>query len=430
MPTYVVRFDSRQLLAWLGMASLALTLAACRTFPSLSAANNAGANSTASNMASPKLQVPPNQAMITGAYSPPLPAPNAVQPVAHQADCGCGRRHGRGSAGCSGEEFRFSHPHEHLDAQSQWAPDGIKRPWPQDEYIWDGGDHGKDARISKQNVVIGLDQEDTIIHYDTAAGKTEVAASNRVPLYAPRFAAVRTVIALEENNKSDRLAQADKELPVGEQGGKNVVTNMNQPVQVVNQLGIGQSQIFRERNSGIVAETTRHIAQAHSELLAYEQFRIIRQGIMDAGEKPRLSQAMQSAIAWTDNKMVQVVIDGKMAHEAVKNDKIGETILYDRHGKPEMRIVKIADKSEAKPGEIVHFTLRFDNIGTDTVDKVAIIDNLTTRLEYVPDTQECDLPHAFATNENEGETLVLRWELEEPIPAGKGGLIRFQCRVR
>ena len=36
----------------------------------------------------------------------------------------------------------------------------------------------------------------------------------------------------------------------------------------------------------------------------------------------------------------------------------------------------------------------------------------------------------FMTQENDGESLVLRWELADPLKVGEGGLIRFQCRVR
>ena len=402
-------------------ACLLVTFCSCRALPTSQTAEAPVVNAPA-KIARPQ---PP---VVTGVYYP-TGLPHANQPPQHAAngDCGCGcKHHGRGT----GEAFRFNDSYPTQDSHTQWAPDGISLPWPQDEYIWDGGDRNRDVTVTKKGTVHGLDLEDTVVHYDTYTGKTEVAASNRVPLYAPRFASVRNIVSLEENEKADRLALTDKPLPVGEKTRLAVVTNVNQPLQPVNQLGINQSQIFRERNAGLTADSTRHIAQAHSEFLPYEQFRIIRQGLMDAGEKPRLSQAIQSAIVWTDNKAVQVVIDGKLPYEAVNNQKVGETILYDRKGKPQMRIVKIADKSEAKPGEIVRFTLRFDNVGDEQVDRVTIIDNLTTRLEYVEKSQECSHPHNFVTTDNEAVTLVLRWELDSPIRAGEGGLIRFQCRVR
>jgi len=61
---------------------------------------------------------------------------------------------------------------------------------------------------------------------------------------------------------------------------------------------------------------------------------------------------------------------------------------------------------------------------------VTIIDSLTTRLEYVDGSQSSSRKANFGTQENEGESLVLRWELIEPLKVNEGGIVRFKCRVR
>jgi uncharacterized repeat protein (TIGR01451 family) len=341
--------------------------------------------------------------------------------------CGCGRKHGT----CGVEPFRFNEQFPTQDPHTQWAPDGIERPWPHDEYIWDGGDRNADLSVSAKDFTVrGMDLEDTFVHYDTYSGKTEVSASNRVPLYAPRFAAVRHIVASEGTEIADRLALAKLKQPAVTDDDLRIVSNLNQPIPAVSQHGVKQTQSFRDRNAGLSADHLHHIAHTHNQFLAHENFELIRYGRIDNDEKPRLSQMANNALTWVDNKAVQVVIDSKLPLEAVNNLKLGETILYDRQGKPNMRIVKVADKSEAKPGEIIHFTLRFDNIGNEKVGNVTIIDNLTYRLEYVPETQECSHKHKFVTTANEGESLVLRWEIEDPIRAGEGGIIRFQCRLK
>jgi uncharacterized repeat protein (TIGR01451 family) len=413
------------------IGTVLLSCTACRALPMNSSEAPTAATAVKASLAD---DADPYQPVQTAPYYPDVaPGTEYVgyqQPHTTSGECGCGRRHGMpGNHGCV-EAFHFSDQFPVDDPHTQWAPDGVARPWPHDEYLWDGGDRNRDVRVTKDKTVYGLDLEDTVVHYDTYNGKTEVSASNRVPLYAPRFAAVRHIVAMEEQNKSERLALADKPLEVGLKANTDRVTNFNQPTPAVAQLGVNKTQTFRERNAGLTADHARSIAQAHNGLEPYEQFQIISQGIMDAGEKPRLSQMALNAITWVDNKAVQVVIDGEMAFEAVNNEKIGEVTLYDRQGKPQMRIVKIADRREAKPGEIVKFTLRFDNIGHDKVERVVIIDNLTTRLEYVPETQECSHEHKFVPVENEGEALALRWELAQPIRAGEGGIIKFQCRVR
>ena len=42
----------------------------------------------------------------------------------------------------------------------------------------------------------------------------------------------------------------------------------------------------------------------------------------------------------------------------------------------------------------------------------------------------CSVKADFFAEENEGESLVLRWEIIDPLEVGQGGIIRFQCRVR
>ena len=102
----------------------------------------------------------------------------------------------------------------------------------------------------------------------------------------------------------------------------------------------------------------------------------------------------------------------------------------DPQGKPKMSVVKVASKKDALPGDVIDFTLRFDNVGNERIGNVTLIDNLSPRLEYVPESAQCDLDAEFFTQENEGESLILRWEIKDPLEPGKGGIIRFQCQVR
>jgi uncharacterized repeat protein (TIGR01451 family) len=124
-----------------------------------------------------------------------------------------------------------------------------------------------------------------------------------------------------------------------------------------------------------------------------------------------------------------VLIDNIQAHEDI-SDTATDTITLYELGDSRLRICKIASRKDARPGETVEFTLRFDNVGGQTIGNVTVIDNLTTRLEYVEGSQQCTLKTNFAAVENQGSSLVLRWEIVDPIEVGEGGVIRFQCRVR
>ncbi len=279
--------------------------------------------------------------------------------------------------------------------------------------------------------VRGLDQEDTVVHFDTTSGKTEVEPANRVCLYAPRFAAIRQVSGLLTHESHDRVAGVALPVAAILHEELALVTTVNQPLQPERYLGADGPQLFQEdvRGAAVVAE--EGLVGLANRLRPYEDLQLIRDGIFDNSQKARLSVSMDAALAWTENQAVQVVIDNITAVVATNDTALQSVYRYDLPpGKPRVRIVKLASTKHAQPGDLVEFTIRFDNVGDQPVGNVTIIDNLATRLQYVPDTQECSLESDFVTQENTGETLVLRWEVREPLAVGDGGVIRFTCRVR
>ncbi len=279
--------------------------------------------------------------------------------------------------------------------------------------------------------VRGLDQEDTVVHFDTLDGKTEVEPANRVCVYAPRFAAVRQVSGLMTHETHDRVAGV--ELPVSPilHEDLDLVTTVNQPLQPERYLGSDGPQLFQEDVRGAAVVTDEGLVGLANRLRPYEDLQLIRDGIFDSSQKARLSVSMDAALAWTDNQAVQVAIDNVTAVVANNDTALQSVYRYDLPpGKPRVRIVKLASTKHAQPGDTVEFTIRFDNVGDQAVGNVTIVDNLATRLEYVPESQECSLEADFVTQDNTGESLVLRWEVREPMDVGEGGVIRFTCRVR
>ena len=95
-----------------------------------------------------------------------------------------------------------------------------------------------------------------------------------------------------------------------------------------------------------------------------------------------------------------------------------------------LRVTKIASTIAARAGEFVEFTIRYDNLSAEKIGNVTIIDNLTRRLEYVPNSAESTLKADFINKRNEADSLMLRWEIIDPIEPHSGGVIRFKCRVR
>ena len=312
-----------------------------------------------------------------------------------------------------------------------WKPPGIKCPWPPDEYICDGGDLNNDVRVKQDWTVVGLDQEDTIAHYDTLDGHTEVTPSNCVCIYAPRFAAVRQVTTPILQEAHERMADVVLPTKVNIHEETRIPKTANQPEQPIAQVGLDQAQAFRERTKGLLVDVPVRLVLAAEAFLPREELLFLQRGEFDASEKARLAQRVAAAIVWTDNQAVQILIDGKPAVEARGLAKPEVTYTYELEGKPRLKLCKIADKSEAQPGEIVTFTLRFDNVGEQKIGNVTIIDHLMPRLEYVAESAQSTLEATFNAQEQiPGESLVLRWEIKDPLEVNQGGMIRFQARVR
>jgi uncharacterized repeat protein (TIGR01451 family) len=95
-----------------------------------------------------------------------------------------------------------------------------------------------------------------------------------------------------------------------------------------------------------------------------------------------------------------------------------------------LEIVKLADKSHAQPGDVVTFAIRVVNVGDSAVNNVVLTDNLTTRLEYVEESQTCSGGAEFDAIRNGAESLRLEWKLTDELRVGESVTIRFKCKVR
>ena len=302
--------------------------------------------------------------------------------------------------------------------------------WPADEYLCNGGDHDLQVNVKPDWTVNGLHEGDAVVHYDTLDGKVEIVPTCEVCIYAPRFAAVRQIMGVEQHEQHELTAGVEQPLRPGQQAELAQVTTVIQPVEPGRNLKVDTLNAFRERNLGVGLENANMPAVTEKSFLPYEDFLIIRRGVFDNSEKARLNPWLQAAVAWSHDASLQVVLDGKLAVESSSAVPLQSVYTYDSGGKPCLRVCKVASKANARPGETVDFTIRFDNLGETEIGNVTVIDNLNTRLAYVPDSQECSLEAQFVAQGNEHDSQVLRWEIKNPLPVGHGGVIRFQCRVQ
>jgi|GEM_PF-977033 len=322
-------------------------------------------------------------------------------------------------------------------AQDPYAQDGgmnlpqeeLARHYP-DEYICDGGDANGPAFVKNDWTVRNLDPEDTIGHFDTKAGEVVVAPSNRVCVYAPRFAATRQVTSAFAEEQVDQLL-------VAAAGTKAYLEEVDQPsVQLDAMISpkrtvlLQPASTFRKRTAGIIGVQRKAVNILAYDVSAHEDFRVMKLGIHKQSEKPRLTEYVAKAATWNKDTAVQVLIDEAIARTNVSLRGAETFFTIGDNGPAKLRVIKTASTADALPGEEVEFTLRFDNVGQQTIGNVTIIDNLTTRLEFVDDSDLCSVDSTFLVADNDAESLTLRWEIKEPIKPGFGGLIRFRCHVR
>ncbi|HUY33097.1 MAG TPA: hypothetical protein VMV69_09970 [Pirellulales bacterium] len=324
----------------------------------------------------------------------------------------------------------YSHTPAPYEPVNPWQPPGLKQPWPYDEYLRDGGDREGPVVVAPDWQVEGLDLEDTVAHYDALDGRTLVEPSNRVHIYAPRFGAVRSVTTF--------LASEQIDQPIGVRLREHLVrhddieqaTTSLQRVQARGDVGTKIAGAYRTRQGDGAVSNTLTSFGFQDAFLPFEDLHVIKKGLYDQAEKARLAEGTQAAIVWAGDQAVQVLLDKKAAVEMAKDEQVEEVYTVKDFREPQLRIIKVASTRTALPGETIDFTLRFDNVGTQPLGNIVIIDSLTTRLEYVADSAQSSLKAEFSNQQNEGESLILRWEISDPLEPGQGGIVRFRCRVR
>jgi uncharacterized repeat protein (TIGR01451 family) len=366
---------------------------------------------------------PFDQGITAGnSITPPLPRPSAaleVQPAAYV-------EHAYQSADCGPTDCSPGAPC--ANGCNACLPSGIRGP--NDEYLCDGGDFQTPAAVVTGGSVVGLEEEDAVAHYDTVDGRTIITPSNKVCIYAPRFAAVRRVVDLRAVAQIDApegaiLDQAPIRLAETQEPG--TALTLLEPN--IHRVKDPPSFLQNNQHPGELERNLR-VAQTLGAVAAYANLQIVHTGEIIGEDRVKIARASLAAITWTADQAAQVLIENRKAQALVSERTPGTIYLLVTPNNPKLRLVKLASKNQALPGEEVEFTLRFDNVGDRVIGNVTILDSLTTRLEYIDGSQKCSLDADFESRDNEASSLKLRWQINEPLKPGEGGVIQFRCRVR
>lgn len=301
-----------------------------------------------------------------------------------------------------------------------------------DEYLCDGGDRDVPVHYDTFNRN-GLDTEDTVAEFTDHTGKNRVRPTNRVCLYAPRFSTVRTVSRPHEGMVLDEVAG------VGHSIGTDSMRVQLKPSYHVKNEMTGRVKV-RSRASGLENEQTldnvSHVKRlvVHEKLLnIYQDLSFVQFGRVNTTDAARLDFGLQAAFIWTREEypVISAKTDAAMTgtYEAHAATIVGiDDKQSDQPG--DLRVVKLADKQTAESGDVVEFTIRYDNLGPNTVHHVRIVDNLTPRLAYVDESATSDREGRLVVQDNGEGSLVLIWELTHPLPPKTGGVVSFKARIR
>ncbi len=446
MPTRRTLFDLRpSAFAWSGLA-LALSCGACASpsvaqradtkFP-LTTAATCSASETGVTRIQRQPVVDTHPAYLCEQYDPALNrqsklTDSGIQQVAYQ----------NAGPACPPEAITSCPPEARVPF-SPVNPYGIGMPvcdvacqpsphhYP-DEYLCDGGDREIPVHYYEDERQ-GLDTEDTVAEFTDHKGKQRTSKSNKVCVYAPRFASVRSVSLPHEEGTIVEVGRAENTA-----GGNELHTRLAANLKNKNVAASGVK--MRSRASGLDNELVPNVAaqrqrpHMHDKVLnLFQDIVSLQAGTLDQGDMARLGLGIQAAHFWS--KEQYPVIQGKAVQAAIGQSEISASAITviddlksDQPGK--LRIVKVADKESAEVGEIVTFTIRYDNLGPREVTSVRIVDNLTPRLEYVEDSATSDRAGKLVVQDNGEGSLVMIWELDDNLPEHTGGTVTFQARVR
>ncbi len=201
--------------------------------------------------------------------------------------------------------------------------------------------------------------------------------------------------------------------PILHQDGQ-LATTAIQPVQPEGEIGRKRISIERVGESAVPATSRLPIMALQNGFATHEDFLVIRQGIVSNVERAQVAAAVDAAITWTHDLAMQVVLERQQAVSITGEQKAQATFRVDVPDHPCLRVIKVASTKVAKPGDIVDFTIRFDNLGDQAIKKVVLIDNLTTRLEYVGGTAQSSRPAEFSTERQLGRLADAEVGIQRP----------------
>src|SRR5271157_4829115 len=264
------------------------------------------------------------------------------------------------------------------------------RPWlPRDEYLCDGGDQGAPAGVGEGGNIKGIDPRDAVMRFDVGLDdrrQPRVLPTNRVCVYAPRFAEVRISTGTNEaievhgatmNRSLDKFA-----LTEGRSHSRRLVQNQ-------------AAELTRKRRKPALIK----------EKIRLDGIKSVESTVMTG----LVEGPGQTVMSWQPHEMKGVETPPQ---------------------RPGMAIIKRVSATEAEPGDTLTFTITYRNMGNTPIRAASVVDSLLPRIEYVKGSAKGPKGTVFSSAENRVGSSELKWELPGVIPPGASGEVSFQAVVR
>jgi len=314
---------------------------------------------------------------------------------------------------------------------ANWSPPQISQPWPEDEYVYQGGDSQQRVNVAQDLSIHNLDEEDTIVHYHTIDGKIAIQPTNQIPIYAPRFSSVRHISGASQYLHRDHASGVDNPLKIAAAQENLGSEQVLQRVQAGRNISNRRTSLYRDESKARDVEY-RIASLEGSQRQKPENGSLLNTRLrIQNSQEARLSKQNTAAITASDEETVKVYVKDFMPYKVIGQNQMQSTFHYEiAEGKSRLEITKTSSNLTALPGDELEFMIAFKNVGDQPVSNVTIVDHLSRRLVYIEDTQSCDVAGKFFANDTVRESLILRWEITEPLAVGESGSITFRCRVR
>ncbi|MDE2507005.1 MAG: DUF11 domain-containing protein [Planctomycetota bacterium] len=306
------------------------------------------------------------------------------------------------------------------------------KPWmPKDEFLCDGGDHGRAAGFAGDGGLTGIDPRDAVVQFTFPDRKTRVLPTNTVCIYAPRCALVRASVGSIEalavqGTTTERVAVRDVSHQI-KQSTKRFTQNQ------AAEIDRGRARAAGTRSRSYVGATSDQRVAG-----AYENGANIRGYVETVGSE--MSKGRQKlggvntrlrldGIKTAEAAVLTGIVEG--AGEAVMTWTPRVTVGVETPpDRPGLSVIKTVSASEAEPGDVVTYTIRYRNMGNTAIRGVSIVDSLLPRLGYVPGSTKGPKGTTFTMGENRVGSTELRWQIPGTVKAGTEGEVSFQATVR